>query len=39
MNPKRVDHDPDWRRLRRALAFFLVCLSVSGALFTIGLYH
>jgi len=33
------DFDPGWRRLRRALAFFLACLAVSVALFVIGLYH
>lgn len=40
MNAKRAPNvDPDWRRLRRALLFFLVCLAVSVALFAIGLYH
>lgn len=33
------DFDPEWRRLRRAIGFFLACLTVSVALFVIGLYH
>jgi hypothetical protein len=31
------DSAPEWQRFRRALLFFLACLSVS--LFAIGLYH
>jgi len=29
----------EWRRLRRALAFFLACLGLFVALVWIGLYH
>ncbi len=29
----------EWRRLRRAIVFFLGCLAVLVALFMIGLYH
>jgi hypothetical protein len=36
------DEDPvalEWGRLRRAIAFFLVCLALFVALLIIGLYH
>ncbi len=39
---KRGQDDPlaaEWRRLRRALAFFLTCLGLFVALVWIGLYH
>jgi len=39
---KRGQDDPlavDWRRLRRAVAFFLACLGFLVALVWIGLYH
>ncbi len=29
----------EWRRLRRAIAFFLACLGLFAALVLIGLYH
>jgi len=39
---KRGPDDPlavGWRRLRRAVAFFLACLGLFVALVWIGLYH
>lgn len=35
----RRDVDPDWRRLRYGIAFFVMCLAVSVSLFAMGLYH
>lgn len=33
------DSERDWRRFRRALVFFFICLGISVSLFAIGLYH
>jgi hypothetical protein len=29
----------EWRRFRRALLFFVVCLAVVGGMFLVGSYH
>ncbi len=35
----RDSQQAEWRRLRRAIVFFVGCLAVLVALYMIGLYH
>jgi len=33
------DIDAEWRRLRRALLFFCVCVAIVGTMALVGSYH